>query len=127
MKGIPKCLIQSFARTQSLKRYFATPSHLQQQPCKTYLEPTHTTPSPPSLATQEILDRGRKYLLPVYARPDFVLSHGKGAWVWDVDGRRFLDFSAGIAVNALGHADESVLKASLFFFFLLITYHTNVK
>lgn len=37
-------------------------------------------------------------------------------WVWDVDGRKFLDFSAGIAVNALGHADEGVLKASLIYF-----------
>jgi len=91
---------------QLLKRYFSTP-------CKTYLEPTHSAPSLTSITTQEILSRGRQYLLPVYARPDFVLSYGKGAWVWDVDGRKFLDFNAGIAVNALGHADEGVLKASL--------------
>lgn len=49
-------------------------------------------------------------LLPVYARPNFVLSHGKGSYVWDTEGRKYLDFSAGIAVNALGHADEGVLK-----------------
>lgn len=49
-------------------------------------------------------------LLPVYARPNFVLSHGKGLYVWDTEGRKYLDFSAGIAVNALGHADEGVLK-----------------
>jgi acetylornithine aminotransferase len=46
----------------------------------------------------------------VYARPDFVLSHGKGSYVWDVDGKKYLDFSAGIAVNALGHADDGVVK-----------------
>ena len=109
MKCIISRPIQCFARSSTLKRYFSTP----QQPCKTYLEPTHTALSPTSVTTQDILNRGRQYLLPVYARPDFVLSHGKGAWVWDVDGRRFLDFSAGIAVNALGHADEGVLKASL--------------
>ena len=102
---------QAFARAP-LKRYFSTP-------CKAYLEPTHSAPSPTSLTTQDILNRGRQYLLPVYARPDFVLSHGKGAWVWDVDGRKFLDFSAGIAVNALGHADEGVLKASYPTFWLL--------
>jgi hypothetical protein len=103
MKRIP---IQSFPRS-TLKRYFSTP-------CKAYLEATHAAPSSTSAATQDILNRGRQYLLPVYVRPDFVLSHGKGAWVWDVDGRKFLDFSAGIAVNALGHADEGVLKASLY-------------
>ena len=112
MKRIP---IQSFARSQrvssTLQRYFSTP-------CKAYLEPTHAIPSPASVTTQDILNRGRQYLLPVYVRPDFVLSHGKGTWVWDVDGRKFLDFSAGIAVNALGHADEGALKASLDSIFL---------
>ena len=49
----------------------------------------------------------------MYARPDFVLSAGKGSYVWDVDGKKFLDFSAGIAVNALGHADEGVAKVSI--------------
>jgi len=63
-----------------------------------------------SASTQEVLDRGSKYILPVYARHPFVLSHGKGAYVWDTEGRKFLDFSAGIAVNALGHADEGVAK-----------------
>ena len=109
MKCITSRPIPSFALSSTPKRYLST----LQQPCKAYLEPTHAALSPTSVTTKDILNRGRQYLLPVYARPDFVLSHGKGAWVWDVDGRRFLDFSAGIAVNALGHADEGVLKASL--------------
>jgi len=49
-------------------------------------------------------------MLPVYDRPEFVLHHGKGSYIWDTDGNKYLDFSAGIAVNALGHADEGVLK-----------------
>ncbi|KAJ7228903.1 pyridoxal phosphate-dependent transferase [Mycena pura] len=60
--------------------------------------------------TQELLNLSTKYLLPVYARPDFVLSHGHGSYVYDTAGRRYLDFSAGIAVNALGHADAGVVK-----------------
>ena len=64
----------------------------------------------PSKQDQDVIDRGSKYILPVYARAPFVLSHGKGLWVWDTAGRKYLDFSAGIAVNALGHADEGVLK-----------------
>lgn len=53
----------------------------------------------------------------MYARPDFVLTRGKGSYVWDVDGKKYLDFSAGIAVNALGHADEGVLKVGAAFLF----------
>ncbi|KAG6903369.1 hypothetical protein C0995_013122 [Termitomyces sp. Mi166 len=78
-------------------------------PCTRYEAPTHTASSP-SPATKKILDRASEYLLPVYARPNFVLSHGKGSYVWDTEGRKYLDFSAGIAVNALGHADEGVLQ-----------------
>ncbi|KAJ6629241.1 acetylornithine aminotransferase [Mycena sp. CBHHK59/15] len=63
-----------------------------------------------AVTTQHILDLSAQYVLPVYARPDFVLSHGKGSYVWDMAGRRYLDFSAAIAVNALGHADEGVLR-----------------
>jgi acetylornithine aminotransferase len=43
-----------------------------------------------------------------------VLSHGKGSWVYDLEGRKYLDFSAGIAVNALGHADENFVVVSWF-------------
>ncbi|KDR83386.1 hypothetical protein GALMADRAFT_132842 [Galerina marginata CBS 339.88] len=79
-------------------------------PSQAYLEPTHQPSTSPSAVTASTLARGKAYLLPVYARPDFVLARGKGSYVWDVDGRRYLDFSAGIAVNALGHADDGVLK-----------------
>ena len=60
-----------------------------------------------------MIDRGRKYLLQLYPQAPFVLSHGKGLWVWDTAGRKYLDFGAGIAVNALGHADEGVLKVCI--------------
>ncbi|KAK0468112.1 acetylornithine and succinylornithine aminotransferase [Desarmillaria tabescens] len=81
-------------------------------PSTRYKAATHV-PSTQSAneATAKTLSRASTYLLPVYARPDFVLSHGKGSYVWDTEGRKYLDFSAGIAVNALGHADEGVVKA----------------
>ncbi|KAJ7283925.1 pyridoxal phosphate-dependent transferase [Mycena rebaudengoi] len=66
--------------------------------------------APTDAKTQRILALSAQYVLPVYARPPFVLSHGKGSHVWDTAGRRYVDFSAGIAVNALGHADEGVLR-----------------
>jgi len=49
-------------------------------------------------------------MLTPYARPPMILSHGKGCKVWDTEGREYLDFTAGIAVNALGHADEQVAQ-----------------
>ncbi|KAF7331822.1 5-aminolevulinate synthase [Mycena kentingensis (nom. inval.)] len=59
--------------------------------------------------TEETLSLASKYILPVYARPDIVLLHGKGSYVY-TENRKFLDFTAGIAVNALGHADEGVVQ-----------------
>ena len=58
-----------------------------------------------------LLERYEHALLPVFGRPALVLDHGEGAWVWDVDGRRYLDLVGGIAVNALGHAHPALVAA----------------
>ena len=50
-------------------------------------------------------------VMPTYARTDVVLERGEGAWLIANDGRRFLDFGAGIAVNALGHAHPHLVAA----------------
>lgn len=50
-------------------------------------------------------------LFPNYARADLVFDRGEGAWLTTVDGERYLDFSAGIAVNSLGHAHPHLVKA----------------
>jgi acetylornithine/succinyldiaminopimelate/putrescine aminotransferase len=49
-----------------------------------------------------------------------VLSHGEGSWVYDLEGRKYLDFSAGIAVNALGHADKDFVDVSLIYYHMTI-------
>ena len=59
----------------------------------------------------QLLADGAQYFAPLYGRPSFVLDHGAGVEVWDTEGRRYLDFVAGIAVNALGHADPTTLAA----------------
>jgi acetylornithine aminotransferase len=46
-----------------------------------------------------------------YARQPIALSHGQGAWVWDTEGRRYLDALAGIAVNTLGHNHPRLVAA----------------
>ncbi|HYL85756.1 MAG TPA: aspartate aminotransferase family protein [Candidatus Angelobacter sp.] len=51
-----------------------------------------------------------KFLLPTYKRPPVVMTHGRGAYVFDSTGKKYLDFLGGIAVNALGHAHPRILK-----------------
>src|SRR5262249_55286591 len=50
-------------------------------------------------------------VVPSYGRFDIVLSHGSGRYVWDVAGKRYLDFGAGIAVSSLGHAHPAITEA----------------
>jgi len=50
-------------------------------------------------------------VIPSYGRFDLVLSHGAGAYVWDVTGKRFLDLGGGIAVCALGHSPAAITDA----------------
>lgn len=50
------------------------------------------------------------YILQTYVRPDFVLERGEGVYLYDTQGRRYLDFVAGIAVNALGYGDAEITR-----------------
>ena len=50
-------------------------------------------------------------VVPSYGRFDLVFSHGKGSYVWDVHGKRYLDLGGGIAVCCLGHAHPAVTEA----------------
>lgn len=61
-------------------------------------------------ATDPRVQDAEKFLLPTYKRQPFVLEHGKGCYVYDADGKKYLDFLGGIAVNALGHAHPRIVK-----------------
>ncbi len=61
--------------------------------------------------SSDLIGLGKRYWLSVYRPRDVVLDHGKGARVWDTEGRDYLDFGAGIAVNALGHQDPDLVAA----------------
>ena len=50
-------------------------------------------------------------LLPTYNRTDIAFVRGEGSWLFDESGRRYLDFGAGIAVNAFGHANPKLVAA----------------
>ncbi len=110
--SLPHRIITVFG-AYGLKVSSKTATGLPNVPSVAYAAVTHPIPGPaPTSRTLETLALAKDYVLPVYARPPLVLEHGKGSWVWDCDGRKYLDFSAGIAVNALGHADEGVSEAS---------------
>jgi len=63
------------------------------------------TPKP----DQRLLD-AEQYLLPTYKRQPALMTHGRGAYVYDSTGKKYLDFLGGIAVNALGHAYPRIVK-----------------
>ncbi|QCU77777.1 acetylornithine transaminase [Citricoccus sp. SGAir0253] len=71
---------------------------------------TAGTPAGPA-SNADLLDRYRHSLTGVFGAPSRVLVRGEGALVWDADGRRYTDFLAGIAVNALGHAHPALVSA----------------
>ncbi|WP_299447704.1 acetylornithine transaminase [uncultured Phycicoccus sp.] len=70
-------------------------------------EPTPTA----GKQTDAWLGRYDRALLGVFGRPQLVLEHGEGAWVWDVDGRRYLDLVGGLAVTVLGHNHPALVAA----------------
>ena len=60
---------------------------------------------------EEVIAAEARYIVPTYRRPEVVFSHGQGAYLYDLQGREYLDFTAGIAVTALGHSDEIWARA----------------
>lgn len=60
----------------------------------------------PMSKTQEYIEKGEKYLLKTYNRYPVVLDRGEGVYLFDVDGKKYLDFGAGIAVFALGYGNQ---------------------
>jgi predicted acetylornithine/succinylornithine family transaminase len=71
-----------------------------------------TTALPPvqDTSAQSVIDLEREYLLQNYARYPLVLARGKGCYLYDLEGKRYLDFITGIGVNALGHAHPRITK-----------------
>ncbi len=61
--------------------------------------------------TKRIHELFDQFVIPSYARFDLVLERGDGSYVWDVDGKRYLDLAGGIAVCSLGHAHPEITKA----------------
>lgn len=66
----------------------------------------------PGPKAKAIIERDHRVISPSYPRSSpFVMDHGRGVEVWDVDGNRFLDFAAGIAVASTGHSHPKIVRA----------------
>ncbi|EEY19682.1 acetylornithine aminotransferase [Verticillium alfalfae VaMs.102] len=83
------------------RRGLSTTSH---KAAVTNPDPTDDSPSAALVAEHA------PYMVATYARPPPVFVKGEGSWIWDIENRKYLDFTAGIAVNALGHCDPEITK-----------------
>jgi len=66
---------------------------------------------PPQHPVIIMTERATSHLLPVFARADLAFERGEGCWLIATDGARYLDFTSGVAVNALGHAHPTLVAA----------------
>ena len=58
----------------------------------------------------EVIENGDKYLYGNHVRMPISIERGEGAYVFDKDGNKYLDFIGGIAVNGLGHCHPAIVK-----------------
>ncbi len=57
-----------------------------------------------------LIDRGKQVIMNTYNRYPIVIDHGEGVYVWDTEGKKYLDFVAGIAVNSLGNNNKKLVE-----------------
>lgn len=61
--------------------------------------------------SSEVIEFSKRYIFNTYSRQPVVLTEGRGCYVWDIDGKKYVDFLGGIAVNVLGHSHPAVTQA----------------
>src|SRR6185437_1934627 len=72
---------------------------------------TSKSPIPVQPSVTPMTNSAASHLLPVFARVDLGFERGEGAWLIATNGERYLDFTSGVAVNALGHAHPHLVAA----------------
>ncbi|CAI5759268.1 unnamed protein product [Candida verbasci] len=87
----------------SIIRFCASTAGSASKPMKKIVDANETT------ATGQYINQVSKpYTVTTYARPNLVLTHGKGSYIYDLENRKYIDFTAGIAVTCLGHSNEDI-------------------
>ncbi|MBI3934405.1 MAG: aspartate aminotransferase family protein [Acidobacteria bacterium] len=59
---------------------------------------------------KDVIQLEKEVLIQNYARSSLVVERGKGCWLWDIHGKKYLDFVAGLGVNALGYSHPQILR-----------------
>lgn len=104
---------------QTYQKLYRKPFRSGARPCfslMTYLRQSQKEASlpnadPPSDSqTARLVNSQTPYMVPTYVRPPPMFQQGEGCYLFDVENRQYLDFTAGIAVNALGHCDPEMSK-----------------
>ena len=70
-------------------------------------------PTPPAIVQSqfaEVRELFNRYVVPSYGRYEIAFSHGAGNHLWDVNGKRYVDFGGGIAVTSLGHCNPEITE-----------------
>ena len=98
---IKNCCFRSF-KSLPAERFFTS--------CRLLSRKVNTSASPDSQTSQYINTIINPYTVETYARPNVIITHGKGSYLYDLENQEYIDFGAGIAVTCLGHADSKVTE-----------------
>ncbi|PVI07256.1 acetylornithine aminotransferase mitochondrial precursor [Periconia macrospinosa] len=102
------CSVTRYASTAAALKGSSLPQDVKDSIAR---EASLATPDPPSSSkTAGLVNQQLPYMVPTYVRPPPMFEKGEGCYLWDVENRQYLDFTAGIAVNSLGHCDEGVVQ-----------------
>ncbi|KAI5846562.1 pyridoxal phosphate-dependent transferase [Morchella snyderi] len=106
-----KRLLPSLMRPASLRQLRLASSLPSAVKAEILHETTHPTHDPPAdSGSARLIADHEKYMVATYSRPTTIFTKADGSHLWDLENRRYIDFTAGIAVNALGHNDEVFLS-----------------
>ncbi|KAJ5522782.1 hypothetical protein N7513_013355 [Penicillium frequentans] len=89
-----------------IQRRFATSNAAQAKKEATLPNPDPSADS----ATASFIKERAPYMVPTYVRPPPMMMKGQGCYLWDMENRRYLDLTSGIAVNSLGHCDPEIAQ-----------------
>ncbi|KAL2024307.1 hypothetical protein VTK56DRAFT_8789 [Thermocarpiscus australiensis] len=102
---------RSTARLYSQAAAVPTSSSGSVTPAQIQKEASLPNPDPAEdSASAAIVREHAPFMVATYARPPPVFVRGEGSYLWDIENRKYLDFTAGIAVNSLGHCDPEMSK-----------------
>ena len=62
------------------------------------------------METNELIELGKNVLMNSYSKPNFILDKGEGSYVWDKEGKKYLDLISGIATCTIGHSNPELKK-----------------